>query len=183
MEVITREEARQAYTKATCLYTAADVSAALDRLGAEISAELEDTNPIAVCVLLGSVVPFGKLLTRLNFPLNIDYVHATRYRHGLEGRELKWIAKPVFSPKGRTVLIVDDILDEGTTLAAIEGFFQEQGADKVYKAVLVRKDRRRLVDVSVDFVGLEVPNRYVFGCGMDYKGYWRNLSGIYAAGD
>jgi hypoxanthine phosphoribosyltransferase len=152
-------------------------------MGSEIAVDLQDKNPIAVCVLLGSVVPFGKLLTRLNFPLHIDYVHATRYRHGLEGKDLHWIAKPVLSAKNRTVLIVDDILDEGTTLAAIESFYHEQGAEKVYKAVLVKKDRPRAVDIAVDYVGLEVPDRYVFGCGMDYKGYWRNLSGIYAAGD
>ena len=78
------------------------------------------------------------------------------------------------------MLVVDDILDEGITLAALLNYCRDAGATEVLSAVLVRKDRPRSVDLIPDFVGLEIPNRYIFGYGMDYHGYWRNAAGIYA---
>ena len=145
-----------------------------------IAGRVAHANPVVVCLMNGGVVPFGRLLTRLQFPLQVDYVHATRYGARLRGGELEWIAGPFMSPTGRTVLLVDDILDEGTTLAAIEARYRSDGAKEVYKAVLTRKDRPRQTAIDVDFVGLEIPDRYVFGYGMDYKGYLRNAPGIYA---
>lgn len=137
-------------------------------------------NPLLVCIMTGGVVPFGKLLPRLQFPLEIDYVHATRYAGQLAGGELRWKAGPSVDPRGRAVLLVDDIFDEGTTLAAIEQRYVDAGAASVHKAVLVVKRRPRTQNITVDFVGLEVPDRYVFGYGMDYKGYLRNAPGIFA---
>jgi len=173
-------EAWEILQRADCLYKSEDVEAALDTMAARITDTLGNANPLVVCIMLGGMVPFGKLLPRLHFPLQVDYVHVTRYRERLHGGELHWLAAPQVRAKNRVVLLVDDILDEGTTLSAIEERFRGEGAADVQKAVLVIKDRPRQHDIKVEFTGLEVPDRYVFGYGMDYKGYLRNASGIYA---
>jgi len=165
---------------AELLYTKDAVEEAFDRLAERISIKLADQNPLVVCVLVGGLYPCGALLSRLNFPLSVDYVHVSRYREGVEGHELEWKAGPTTDLRGRTILLVDDILDEGITLAAVEAYFKKTEAKAVFKAVLVNKKRPRPAGISADFYGLEVPDRYVFGCGMDYKGYWRNLPEIFA---
>jgi hypoxanthine phosphoribosyltransferase len=161
-----------------------DIHAALDRMAAEITAALDDALPVVLCVLTGGIIPTGHLLTRLSFPLETDYLHATRYRGQTSGSEVNWVTEPGISLEGRTVLVVDDILDEGHTLADIIDFCHKSGADRICSAVLVQKQHdRRAEDVRADFVGLEVDDRYVFGFGMDYKGYLRNLNGIFALGE
>jgi hypoxanthine phosphoribosyltransferase len=180
LSAVTPEQAWEVFGQADCLHDAARVESALDAMAAAITRRLGGSNPIVVCLMNGGVVPFGRLLTRLQFPLEVDYVHATRYGTRLKGGELEWIAGPFVPARGRSVLLVDDILDEGATLAAIEARYRHDGASEVYKAVLVRKDRMRKIDIEVEFVGLEIPDRYVFGYGMDYKGWLRNAPGIYA---
>jgi hypoxanthine phosphoribosyltransferase len=180
LSALTPEQAWEVYRQADCLFAEAQVEAALDNMAAAIQQQLADTNPVVVCLMNGGVVPFGRLLTRLPFPLQVDYVHATRYGARIHGGELEWIAGPFVSARDRTVLLVDDILDEGTTLAAIEARYRADGAKRVFKAVLTRKDRLRKVAIDADFVGLDIPDRYVFGYGMDYMGYLRNAPGIYA---
>jgi len=176
----TPDQAWEVFRQADCLFSEPQVESALDRMAAAIQQKLADMNPVVVCLMNGGIVPFGKLLTRLQFPLQVDYVHATRYGERLKGGELEWIAGPFVPARDRAVLLVDDILDEGTTLAAIETRYRTDGAKHVFKAVLTRKDRPRKVAIDVDFVGLEIPDRYVFGFGMDYKSYLRNAPGIYA---
>lgn len=166
--------------EADCLYTRAEVEAALDHMAREIHAKLAGELPLVLCVMTGGVIPAGHLLTRLDFPLEIDYIHATRYRKGTEGGQLQWLVRPHTSLEGRHILIIDDILDVGATLAAIVEDCKAQGAQAVYTAVLTDKRHQRKHGIQADFVGLEVADRYVFGFGMDYKGYWRNLPGIYA---
>jgi hypoxanthine phosphoribosyltransferase len=180
LSTIDPHQAWEVLRRADCLHTAAAVDAKLDEMAAAISRRLGEADPIVVCVLSGGMVPFGMLLPRLQFPFKIDYVHATRYGQQLHGGQLEWIAGPHIHARGRTVLLVDDILDEGTTLAGIEARYRADGAREVCKAVLVVKDRPRTHDVKIDFPGLHVPDRYVFGYGMDYKGYLRNAAGIYA---
>jgi len=162
------------------LFSAQDVENKLEELAQEINRELSESNPILVCIMNGGIVPFGILLPKLTFPCEVDYVHATRYQGNLTGSELKWICGPKISPKGRTVLLVDDVLDEGTTLAAIEKRYRQEGALDVKKALMVIKDRERDMNIEIEYKGLSVPDRYVFGYGMDYKGYWRNAQGIFA---
>lgn len=183
MNHVTPQQAWQVLQTADCLYTGVQVEAALDAMSQAITEVLSDSNPLMICLMNGGVVPFGKLLPRLNFPLQVDYVHATRYRERLQGSDLEWRAGPFVSAHNRTVLLVDDILDSGETLAAIEKYYLGQGAKRVYKAVLTVKNRPRSVAISADFFGLEVPDRYVFGYGMDYKGYLRNAPGVYALVD
>ena len=168
---------------ADLVWSAADVDAAYTKLAREISDVLGSSSPLVIPVMMGGMVPASKIVTQLEFPVEIDYVHATRYRGDVRGRTLEWIAHPSSDFKGRNVLVVDDILDEGITLAAIMEHCRELGARELYCAVLVDKQigRPRAFD-RADFTGLEVDDRYVFGCGMDYRGYFRNLPGIYALG-
>lgn len=176
-------KARQAWRvleTAEQLFSEADVDEALDRLACTIRGSVGEANPILMVVLNGALVFAGHLLPRLSFPLEVDYVHATRYRGALTGGELSWVAGPCLSVAGRTVVLLDDILDEGVTLAALAQAFRDRGASRVLKAVLVTKQRPRAAPFAADFSGLDVPDRYVFGCGMDYEGYLRNTKGIYA---
>lgn len=180
MPSITTDEVQTVFEQAEVLHNDADVEAALDRMAAEITASLADKNPLLLCTMIGGIVTAGKLLTRLNFPLSIDYIHATRYRGETSGAELHWIARPTESVAGREVLLIDDIFDEGLTLKALIEDCQQAGASGVHTAVLVEKKYTKRCDLEVDFLGLLVENRYVFGYGMDYKGYLRNANGIYA---
>jgi len=172
---------KSVYETATCLYTTKEVEAALDRMAINIHEVLKEKNPVLLCVMIGGLVPLGNLLPRLDFPLEVDYVHATRYRGGIQGGELHWKVKPSVSLEGRTVLVVDDILDGGITLAAILKEVEALGASEVYSAVLVDKHHKRVeggLD-NADFVGLEVDDHYIFGYGMDYEEYLRNAPGIF----
>ena len=166
---------------AELVWSEADVDAAYARLARDISGVLGESSPLIIPVMMGGMIPASRILSQLEFPVEVDYVHATRYRGDVQGRTLEWIAHPASDFKGRSVLVVDDILDEGVTLAAIIGHCRELGAREIYCAVLVDKRiGRPRVYSRADFTGLEVDDRYVFGCGMDYQGYFRNLPGIYA---
>lgn len=154
---------------------------AIARLGQEVTEALEAACPVIICVMGGGIVFAGQLLTQLKFPLELDYVHATRYDNKTVGKTLMWKALPKLDLTNRTVLLVDDILDEGITLQAIHEKCVELGAKKVLSAVLVEKKLGHTnKPIVADFVGLEVPNCYVFGYGMDAYGWWRNLSAIYS---
>jgi len=177
---ITAAEAQKVYNEAECLFTAGQVQAAMDVMAQDITRAVGGRDPLILCVMTGGIIPVGQLLPRLNFPLQLDYIHATRYAGQTQGGELRWIAKPRASLRGRVVVVVDDILDEGITLAAIVQNCKDEGASEVYSAALVNKRHERKNDFRTDFVGLEVDDRYVFGFGMDYKGYLRNADGIFA---
>lgn len=177
---ITSDEAKRVLAEADCCYTQSQVQQSLDKMAAAITEVLQDRNPLVLCVLNGGLIVTSELLLRLQFPLNYDYIHATRYRGETSGGELNWIAKSSYSLKDRHILIVDDILDEGLTLAALVKYCQQEGAASVHTAVLVQKLHDRKHGVEADFVGLDVEDRYVFGYGMDYKDYLRNAPGIYA---
>jgi hypoxanthine phosphoribosyltransferase len=177
---VTPEEAWLVYQEADCLYTSEQVENAIKRMADAITDRLAEKNPLLLCVMSGALIPMGNLLTHLNFPLQIDYIHATRYGNEIAGSELKWISQPHGVLNRRVVLIVDDILDEGLTLDAIVRECKKIGASEVYSAVLVEKEHERNIGIRADFVGLQVEDRYVFGYGMDYKGYLRNVPGIYA---
>lgn len=159
------------------------MQAALDRLADEITQALSEKLPLVLPVMGGAVVFAGQLLPKLKFPLEFDYLHVTRYRGKTQGGEIEWKVLPGQSVAGRHVLVLDDILDEGETLAAIRDKLLEMGAARMWSAVLTNKDNGLDKPVRADFVGLDVPNRYVFGCGMDAYGLWRNLPSIYALKD
>lgn len=177
-----RDEIVKVMEEADCLHSDAEVAAALDRMAADITERLRHKNPLVYVVLNGGIIAAGQLLPRLRFPLEVSYLHATRYGDKTQGGLLNWKVKPTEDMRGRTVLIVDDILDEGNTLAAILDYCREQGATEVLTAVVVNKqhDRKAIPGMTGDFVGIDVVDRFLFGCGMDYKGFWRNTLGIYA---
>jgi hypoxanthine phosphoribosyltransferase len=176
------EHIRQVMREADCLYNEAEVEAAIAKVGEQICKDLHDTNPVVFCVMNGGLIFAGKLLTHLQFPLEVSYIHATRYRNQTSGGELFWKAKPEVSFIDRDVLIVDDILDEGHTLSAIIEFCKHAGARAVHTAVLIDKDHDRKASpgLKASYAGLPCIDRYIFGYGMDYKGYWRNANGIFA---
>jgi hypoxanthine phosphoribosyltransferase len=178
--VLTPDEVRKVWEEADCLYTEQEVEAQLDRMAREITADHAERNPVMMCIMTGALIPAGHLLTRLAFPLQIDYIHATRYGQATRGGELTWQTRPSMALKGRDIIIIDDILDEGITLAAIVDYCREQGAGNVSTAVLVEKQHARKNGIEADYVGLQIEDRYVFGYGMDYQGYIRNAAGIYA---
>ena len=177
------EEAIQVKQHADCIHDAEAVNQALDRMAEAITRDLSEQVPLVLCVMNGGLLPAGLLLPRLPFPMKVDYLHATRYREKTVGSDLMWQHMPSESLSNRHVLIIDDILDEGHTLAEIIKYCQAQGPASLRSAVLAQKDHDRGVRPPLEYVGLQVPDRYVFGCGMDYKGYWRNLMGIYAVAD
>jgi hypoxanthine phosphoribosyltransferase len=174
------EEIKHVQATADLLHSKQEVEAAIDNMAQQINIALADRNPLLLCVMNGGVVTFGKLLTRLTIPLTIDAINASRYQNQTSGGSIEWLVKPETPLEGRTVLIVDDILDEGITLQALCQYCREQGATAVYSAVLVDKILGHEKPVTADFIGLKVENRYVFGYGMDYKGYLRNAPGIFA---
>jgi hypoxanthine phosphoribosyltransferase len=173
-------QAQQLLDNAECIASADEVQTVLDRLAGEISDTLAGDFLLVLAVMGGAVVFAGQLLTRLHFPLEFDYLHVTRYRGKTEGGEVEWRVLPGQNVVGRNVLVLDDILDEGETLAAVRDKLLHMGAARVWSAVLTNKDNGLTKPIQADFVGLDVPNRYVFGCGMDAYGLWRNLPAIYA---
>jgi hypoxanthine phosphoribosyltransferase len=181
--MMTPARASQILATAERLVTAEEVAVALARIAGEVSAALRDRYPLVLSVMGGAVVFTGNLLPLLTFPLDFDYVHVTRYGDAMSGGEVRWIAAPRESIAGRTVLVLDDILDEGITLAAIRQRMLDNGAAACLTAVFADKDIGKPKPIAADFVGIRVPNRYVFGFGMDVYGAWRNLPAIYALKD
>jgi hypoxanthine phosphoribosyltransferase len=174
------QEAAATLAQAELLHSAEAVNAAVERVAGQIAQRLADKNPLLLCVLNGGVPFAGQLMMRLRFPLDFDSIRVTRYGQETSGGALSWLALPQTPVEGRTVLLVDDILDEGLTLAAIVERLREQGAAACYTAVAVEKRKRGEKPLQADFVALTVPDRYVFGYGMDVRGKWRNLPAIYA---
>lgn len=176
------EEIIRAREEADCLAGAAEVDSALDRMACAITERLHDANPLIYVVMNGGLILAGHLLPRLPFPLEVAYLHATRYGEAVEGHRLDWRVRPTQDPGGRTVLVLDDILDEGHTLLAILEHLKSEGAAAILSAVLTHKchDRKARPGMRADFTGLDVADRFLFGYGMDYKGYWRNAPGIFA---
>lgn len=178
-------EAQRVLDEADCLADIATIAGALDDLALRIASEYANRLPVLLCVMNGGLVFAGQLLPRLNFPLEIDYVHATRYGLATAGHAVEWLARPRIALRGRDVVLLDDILDVGATLEAIRTDCLGAGASSVRTAVLVEKRHERKVvpGLRADFSALDVPDRFVFGYGMDYRGYWRNAPGIFALRD
>lgn len=165
---------------ADVIHTEEEVAAAVSRVAREITEKLGETNPLLLVVMSGGVPFAGHLMTQLHFPLEFDYLHVTRYGQETSGGALSWRAAPWTPVKGRTVIILDDILDEGLTLAAIVERMKELGATACYTAVATDKLNGKKKPLKADFVALTVPDRFVFGYGMDVRGAFRNLPAIYA---
>ena len=174
------QQAKDILASADLIHSAETVSAAVSRIAAEITEKFSETNPLLLCVMSGGVPFAGHLMTQLNFPLEFDYLHVTRYGQETSGGALSWRSAPWTSVKDRVVIVLDDILDEGMTLAAIVERLNELGAKGCYTAVATEKLNGKKKPIKADFVALTVPDRFVFGFGMDVRGHFRNLPAIYA---
>lgn len=176
-----RADAINALQHAEHLYDAGDLAAMYDRMAGRIREDLADSNPMVLCVMLGGLVPTAEIIRRLAFPFELDYLHASRYHGETVGGELVWKVSPEIPLVDRHVLVIDDILDEGDTLEGILRAIDAQGPASVRTAILLQKEHdRRDPALKVDYLGATVPDRYVFGAGMDYRGYFRQLPGVYA---
>jgi hypoxanthine phosphoribosyltransferase len=171
--------------RATELADRSTVEQALDRMAGEITRDFAGRDPLVLAVMIGGLLPAAWLLQRLSFPLQLDYIHATRYAGGTRGNaRIDWIARPRSALAGRVVLVIDDILDEGHTLGAILDDCRNRGALDVRSAVLVEKiHERRAAGLRADYTGLRVADRYLFGCGMDYHERHRQHTRVYALAD
>ena len=178
-----RQEAMRLLEEADMICDADCVQREVKRMAGEITALLKDDFPVVLSVMGGAAVFTGQLLPQLAFPLEFGAIQVRRYNNDIQGRDIAWTLAPGDNVRDRSVLVVDDILDEGITLAAIRQRLLEMGARKFYSAVFADKDLGRAKPVKADFVGVTVPNRYVFGFGMDAYGLWRNLPAIYALKD
>lgn len=170
-----------ALARAEIVHKQPELISAIARIAGEIDRELDGAPAVFLTVMHGALPFAGQLATSIAAPLTFDYVHATRYRGETRGAELHWLKRPSIALNGKTVLLVDDILDEGHTLSEIRDFCAAERAARVMLVVLCEKRHGRTVpNLRADFVGVEVPDRYVFGYGMDYHEQGRNLPAIYA---
>src|SRR3989338_3409278 len=174
------KQVREVLRDADLICSAEQVQAALQRVAQQINAALADKHQLVLSVMDGAVVFSGQLLPLLDFPLDFDYVHVSRYGNARQGGAMHWKVEPRENVRGRVVLVLDDILDEGRTLDELRKRVMELGASKFYSAVLADKQHGRKKPIHADFVGIELPNRFVFGYCMDIEGAWRNLPAIYA---
>ncbi|MCF6808609.1 hypoxanthine-guanine phosphoribosyltransferase [Thiotrichales bacterium 19S9-12] len=180
---VNHEFIKEVLRDATEIVSEATLMNAFDQMASQITSQLQDKEPLFLCVMNGGFMMAAEVLKRLKFPLKMHYIHATRYNDTCFGSKIEWVKKPPQEIKGREVVLLDDILDGGITLSEIKKFCQSMGAKEVYTAVMLDKKTNREADglASADFVGLEIPDEYVFGFGLDYHGYLRNIPSIYAA--
>ncbi len=178
--MLNAEEARAILENAELVHSKEEIDAAVKRLAGEIGEQLSKEHPLVLSIMGGAVVFTGQLLPLLDFPLDFDYIHVSRYGKNTSGGSLDWRVLPRENVNGRVVLVLDDILDEGQTMAAVRERVLAEGAKAFYSAVFCDKNIGRAKPIHADFVGLPLPDRYVFGFGMDVHGAWRNLPAIYA---
>jgi len=171
----------QVHETAECLFDAAAVEAGISTLAGQVAKACRDDFPLVLCVMNGGLYLTGQLLRHWDFPLTVDYVHATRYRLSTLGKDVLWKAYPQNEISNRHVLIIDDIFDQGFTLEEVRGYCIKHGAKSCHSVFLIRKShKRKIADIQPDYVGLECGDLYVYGAGMDLNSHFRNLSGIYA---
>lgn len=179
--MLTQEQTEHILQTADLIYSAEIIEKTIQNLADEITEKLAGQYPLVLCVMKGGIIFAGHLLPKLAFPLDFDYIQVSRYHDRTSGGEMNWSLFPQNTLiKDRVVLVIDDILDEGITLAGIRKKVLECGARAFYSTVLVDKDLGKTKSFQADFIGLNLPNRYVFGFGMDIHGVWRNLPAIYA---
>jgi hypoxanthine phosphoribosyltransferase len=178
--MLSAEDAWRMLHEADLIVPEGEVQQAVQRVASAVSLEYQHKYPLVLCVMNGAVFFCAQLLPLLRFPLHLGYVHASRYAEGISGGGVRWKAEPSEEVRGRHVLVVDDILDVGETLAAIKHKVEAGGALSCKVAVLTDKSHGNSKTMTADYIGIEIPDRFVFGCGLDAYGVWRNLPAIYA---
>ena len=174
------ETALETHQGADLLFDQPSVEQAVEALAMTVANQCKDDFPLVLCVMNGGLYLTGQLLRHWEFPLTVDYVHATRYRLATLGKDVLWKAYPQNEIKDRNVIIIDDIFDQGFTLEEIKSYCTKQGAKSITSVFLIRKTHdRKKADIQPDYVGLECGDCYVYGFGMDLNSHFRNLSSIY----
>ncbi len=167
--------------QAELLITENEIHEAINHVASQIKNEIGDTVPLFLCVMKGGLMFTSELAKKINSAIELDYVHVDRYRDKTHGGSIHWHKKPDTNLKGRVVILVDDIFDEGYTMQELIAYCKNKGACKILSAVLLKKELKdKHTSYQPDFVGMNVEDRFVIGWGMDYKGFWRNLTDIYA---
>jgi hypoxanthine phosphoribosyltransferase len=166
--------------QSSLVYSAEEIESAIDQVASQLNLLIGQTPIVIMCVMSGGLYFSGKLLAKLKMPVELDYVQANRYQNKLSGGDLVWTKSPSIPLHQKTVVLVDDILDEGLTLSGVSKKCLALGASRVITAVLTDKENDLKKPLKADFVGMKVPNQFVFGCGMDAFGWWRNLPEIRA---
>lgn len=180
-ERINSEQLMEVLQKSECIVPKADVMNAYDALANKLNVTYIGLNPVVFVAMNGGLIPAGHLMTRMSFFHRMEYLHATRYKDNVATDTLQWLSRPTSPIKGENILIIDDIFDEGMTLKAIVNELSKEKPKSIKTCVLLNKEHNRKVKgFKVDFIGLNIPDRFVFGCGMDYHGYLRHLAGIFA---
>ena len=183
MSNITPEYIKEVFEASRVIVSQKKLEASFDQLAEKLTVDLKKTNPIAVCVMNGGLFISSEIIKRLHFPLQVDYIHASRYRNEYTGSQnLNWVKTPNIDPRGRTIVLFDDILDGGLTLAEVKRYYEDRGAAEVYTSVMLDKDAPREEGglIKADYSGLDVENEFLFGFGLDYHGYLRNVPAIHA---
>jgi len=166
--------------KSSVLYSEVEIKNAIHNIANQTNRSINANELYVLCVMNGALIFAGQLLPQLKKNIQYHYIHATRYENSLTGDSIRWLVKPPKDIEGKTVLILDDILDEGITLNEIVSMCRTMNAKEIYTAVLFDKEIAKDKSYSSDFIGLKVPNRFVFGYGLDCRGLGRNLPHLYA---
>lgn len=179
--MINLDDVKQIQARGKCIYDRSTIEAAIATMAKDITAVLSNEAPLFLCTMNGALIFSGQLLTQLQFPLQVDYIHTSRFQGRMNAGDLHWIALPKTSLENRTVVILEDILDSGVTLSAIVDYCKQKKAKAVYTAVLIDKNHPRDENglEKADFTGLRVEDKFLIGYGLDYQGFLRNLPGIY----
>lgn len=175
------EDAQQRLSDCEELVSSAQLASIYDRLAAQSAQDLQGLSPLVLCVMVGGLYATAEVTRRWGFAHDLGYLHATRYRGATSGGELHWKAPPSHAVRGRHILIIDDILDEGTTLVAIqEALRAEQPASVRTLVTCSKSHQRRDPRAQADYIGIELPDRYLLGAGMDYHEAHRQYDRILA---
>ncbi len=168
-------------SESSLIYSNEQIGDAITIIADNCNLKLIDKEVTVLPVMNGALIFSGQLIPKLDFHCVLDYIHASRYLNNKGQPTVNWIYKPKLNLiKDKIVLVIDDILDEGVTLNNIKKNLIEMGAKEVLIAVLFDKKRKKIKPIKADFFGLEVPDEYVYGFGLDFKGIGRNIPHLYA---
>lgn len=158
------------------LVSEAELSKIVHEIGSAISADYRDKNLLLVSILKGSVVFMADLMRAITIPCAIDFMSVSSYGNGIKSSGVVKIVKDLEIPIDQyDVLLVEDILDSGKTLSYLMGILREKHARSIRICTLLDKPARREVPVRADYKGLEIPDEFVVGYGLDYAEKYRNL--------
>jgi len=156
----------------------------IGRIAAQLTEDYCQKNPLVVCVLNGAAIFHADLIRGMPIPLSVDYIRVSSYGQGMRSSgALTFTAYPSTEIHGRNVIVVEDIVDSGLTSARIREYLTEQGAASVAVAALLFKPEAFRGNIPPEFVGIEIPDSFVVGFGLDFAQQGRNLPAIYALDD